>query len=92
MKKLILICSVVLVCGLLGANNTYTIGSGTSTTPYAPINGSTNNGWSKMIYLKSELNSAGLYSGNIHGIVFNVAEYNGSKPIDYIINNVNIYI
>ena len=92
MKKLILICSVVLVCGLLGANNTYTIGSGTSTTPYAPINGSTNNGWSKMIYLKSELNSAGLYSGNIHGIAFNVAEYNGSKPIDYIINNVNIYI
>ena len=83
-----------MVCGLIIANNIYTIGSGTQTTTVAPFSPSWNYSWCKMLYTKAELNYAGFYGGNIHGIAFQIGEdaIIGGRPVDYIVNNVKFYI
>ena len=84
----------MMVCGLIIANNIYTIGSGTQTTTFAPFSPSWNYSWCKMLYTKAELNNAGFYGGNIHGIAFQIGEDAtiGGRPVDYIVNNVKFYI
>jgi len=94
MNKIILICSLVMVCGMIIANNVYTIGTGTQTTAIAPFTTNANYSWCKMLYTKAELNAAGFYGGYIHGIAFQIGEDRivGGKPVNYIVNNVKFYI
>ncbi len=68
---------------------TYTIGSGTSTTSTNPFYGSYNYGWCKTIYTAAELNTAGLTAAaEIIGIGF----YIGNTPVNYLMDDQYVFL
>src|SRR5689334_2593461 len=70
-------------CGIISAQTTVQIGSGTLTTANAPYNGSYNYSWAHMIFLQTEIGN----SGTISSIQFQVASVTGP----YTMTNQLIY-
>lgn len=58
MKGISLMFLMILIGSLLGAE-VFQIGTGTSEQNQAPVNGSSNYSWSKMIYTRTEINATG---------------------------------
>jgi len=69
--------------------DTYTIGTGTSTSSTNPFYGTYNYGWCKTIYTAGEINAAGLAAATeIIGIGF----YVGNTPVNYSMENQFVYL
>jgi len=92
MKKNILFLSLLVI--MLGASticlaDAYTIGTGTSTTYYLPTYGYYDYTWGKMIYLGSEMSTAGMApDAEITGIGFYIA----NTPSNYEMLDQRIYL
>jgi len=88
MKKLLLIPLLLLIVAFAFATE-YIIGTGTSTQTYVPFYGLYDYSWSKTIYTKTEINTAGLDAeGNIDAISF----YVGNTPSNYQMLDQRVYI
>lgn len=88
MKK-ILALSLLLLFITMAFAAEYTIGTGTSTQSYVPFYGLYDYSWSKVIYTKAEINTAGLNAaGNINSIAF----YVGNTPANYTMPDQRVYI
>lgn len=88
MKRIFFI-GILLLCIELAFGVAYTIGSGTITQSSSPFHGYYDFSWSKVIFTKAEINTAGLNSsGNIDAIAFHV----GNSPTNYLMLDQRIYI
>ena len=88
MKKLIFL-SLFLFMIAFSAANTYTIGTGTSSTSYSPYYGSYDYSWNKIIYTSAEINTAGLTGAtNIYGFGF----YAYNTPMNYLMLDQKVYV
>jgi len=88
MKKLLLIPLLLLIVAFAFATE-YIIGTGTSTQTYVPFYGLYDYSWSKTIYTKTEINTAGLDAeGNIDAISF----YVGNTPSNFQMLDQRVYI
>ncbi len=85
-----LLMSFLLAC-LLGSAGAavFTVGGGTGSQNYVPVNGNTNYGWSKLLFTLAELNAAGLSGASqISGIGMNVENY----PANYTLYHQSIFL
>ena len=88
MKKLLLL-SMLLFLFTIAFADTYTIGTGTSSTSYSPFYGFYDYGWNKIIWTAAEINTAGLTGpSDIYGFGFQA--YN--TPANYIMLDQKVYI
>jgi len=88
MKKYLSIALALLIASMAFAG-VYTIGTGNTGGYYVPFSGLWDNGWSKSIYTKAEINAAGLNTANtITGIAFNVT----NTPSNYTMQDQRVYV
>ncbi len=84
MKKIsLLACFLLFVSFFSSINGQITIGTGTAYSEKYPFNGFYKYSWSNVIYLSSEINSAGSLTS--------VAFYVDNSPVNYVMNNQKIY-
>lgn len=88
MKRAFSLCLFLCLTASLIAD-TFIIGTGTSSTYYAPFYGYYNYNWSKLIYTADELYGAGLdYPTDIIGLAFCV----GNSPSNYTMLDQRVYL
>ncbi|MCB5233643.1 MAG: carboxypeptidase regulatory-like domain-containing protein [Candidatus Cloacimonetes bacterium] len=88
MKKILLLLTILSLSCLFFAS-THTIGYGTGLQYNVPYNGIFNYGWSKTIYLASEINASGFAADDeIMGLGYQV----GNTPSNYTMINQSVYI
>ena len=88
MKRL-LFFTLVLFLVAFAWSDTFTIGTGTSSTSNSPFHGLYDFGWNKIIYTAAEINTAGLSGpSNIYGLGF----YAYNTPANYVMLDQKVYV
>ena len=88
MKKLLFFTLILLLAAFAWAD-TFTIGTGTSSTSYSPFYGLYDFGWNKIIYTAAEINTAGLSGpSDIYGLGF----YAYNTPVNYVMLDQKVYV